>query len=149
MHTDEYWMRQALQCATMAQEKGEVPVGAVIVLNDSLVATGFNLPIANHDPTAHAEIQAIRQAAHVLENYRLLGVTLYVTLEPCVMCLGAMLHARIERLVFGAYDPKAGAVNSLFNIADEPSLNHRLRYTGGVLAEPCGELLRSFFRQRR
>ena len=149
MHTDEYWMRQALQCAIKAQEQGEVPVGAVIVHNDSLLATGFNLPIANHDPTAHAEIQAIRQAAITLENYRLLGVTLYVTLEPCVMCLGAILHARIKRLVFGAYDPKAGAVNSLFNIADEPSLNHRLDYSGGILAEPCGELLRSFFRQRR
>jgi tRNA(adenine34) deaminase len=149
MHADEYWMQQALDCAKQAEAKGEVPVGAVIVKDDTLVSSGYNKSIINHDPSAHAEIQALRMAGEKTQNYRLLGTTLYVTLEPCVMCIGAILHARVERLVFGAYDPRAGAVVSLFKIADEQSLNHRLKYTGGVLAETCGDMLRSFFKQRR
>jgi tRNA(adenine34) deaminase len=146
---DERWMRHALKLARRAQDLGEVPVGAVIVEGDEIVAEGWNRPIASHDPSAHAEMVAMREAAAMRRNYRLGGLTLYVTLEPCVMCAGAIIHARIARLVFGASDPRAGAVNSLYDIIGRPRLNHRPEWTGGVLAEECGVLLQEFFRARR
>jgi tRNA(adenine34) deaminase len=146
---DERWMRHALKLAHRARELGEVPVGAVLVRGDEVVAEGWNRPIASHDPSAHAEMVAMREAAAALKNYRLGGLTLYVTLEPCVMCAGAIVHARIERLVFGATDPKAGAVNSVYDVIANPRLNHRPAWTGGVLAGECGALLQEFFRARR
>src|SRR3990172_6761493 len=146
MLNDEHWMRQALALAERARDEGEVPVGAVLVLNDEIIGAGWNRPIAAHDPTAHAEIVALRAGAARLNNYRLCDTTLYVTLEPCVMCAGAMVHARVARLAFGATDPKAGAVGSVFDILAAPALNHRVSYQGGVLAQECGELLTSFFR---
>jgi tRNA(adenine34) deaminase len=149
MLTDEHWMRVALDCARQAEVEGEVPVGCVIVQNEMELARGYNQPIISHDPTAHAEVQALRKAAKTIGNYRLLDTTLYVTLEPCAMCVGAILHARVQRVVFGASDPKAGALSSLFHLADEVRLNHRLEYSGGVLAEESAQLLRSFFKQRR
>ncbi len=142
-------MAHALACAKKAAEQGEVPVGAVLVLNDEIIAEGFNQPITHHDPTAHAEIMCLRAAGKKLENYRLLNTTLYVTLEPCAMCISAILHARVKRLVYGATDPKAGAVENVFQIADEPRLNHRLEYQGGVLADESAALLREFFKARR
>ncbi|MGH8482277.1 MAG: tRNA adenosine(34) deaminase TadA [Nevskiaceae bacterium] len=142
-------MRHALRLARRAQELGEVPVGAVIVKGEEAVAEGWNQPIAAHDPSAHAEMVAMREAAAALKNYRLGGLTLYVTLEPCIMCAGALIHARIARLVFGASDPRAGAVHSLYDVISEPRLNHRPDWTGGVLAEECGAILQEFFRARR
>jgi len=142
-------MQEALTLARKAGAIGEVPVGAVVVKQGAIIGRGWNHPIAAHDPTAHAEIIAIREAARTLENYRLTDTTLYVTLEPCAMCAGAMVHARLRRLVFGAPDPRAGAAGSLFNIVQTPVLNHRVDLVGGVLAEQCGELLKSFFSQRR
>lgn len=142
-------MRHALNLAKQAEEIQEVPVGAVLVANNTVIGEGFNCSISSCDPTAHAEIVALRAAAQKLNNYRLPALTLYVTLEPCLMCLGAMLHARIQRLVFGACDPKTGAIASLFQILTEPKLNHKLQYTGGVLADECGKLLSDFFRSRR
>lgn len=142
-------MRHALNLAAQAAEQGEVPVGAVIVNDGQLIAEGANRPISGHDPTAHAEIVALRTAGEAENNYRLPGHTLYVTLEPCVMCAGAILHARIERVVFGAWDPKAGAVSSVYDVLSVPRLNHSVEWTGGVLEEECGEILRSFFRERR
>jgi len=142
-------MRHALKLARRAQELGEVPVGAVIVKGDEGVAEGWNRPIASHDPSAHAEMVAMREAAAALRNYRLGGLTLYVTLEPCVMCAGAIIHARIARVVFGASDPRAGAVHSLYDVIARPRLNHRPEWTGGVLGEECGALLQEFFRARR
>lgn len=148
--SDEQWMHHALKLAQRARELGEVPVGAVIVdANGEVVAEGWNQPIAAHDPSAHAEMVAMRAAAAALKNYRLGGLTLYVTLEPCVMCAGAIIHARIGRLVFGAADPKAGAVNSVYDVIANPKLNHRLDWTGGVLADKCGAMLQEFFRARR
>lgn len=149
MNQDEYYMQQALALAERAAEQGEVPVGAVLVKDDSMVAQGWNQPIGLCDPTSHAEINALRAGAKVLDNYRLLDTTLYVTLEPCVMCIGAILHARVGRLVFGASDPKAGAVSSVFQITEETRLNHRIIWHGGVLAEQCSNILKQFFRQRR
>lgn len=146
---DIFFMRQALCFAKKAAEIQEVPVGAILVSNNDIISEGFNCPISSCDPTAHAEIIALRKAAQKLTNYRLPDLTLYVTLEPCIMCLGAMLHARIKRLVFGAYDTKTGAVESLFHIPQEPKLNHKLQYTGGVLADECGQLLSAFFKSRR
>lgn len=146
---DEHWMRHALKLAQRAAELGEVPVGAVLVRNDQVIAEGWNQPIAAHDPSAHAEMVAMREAARSLKNYRLNGLALYVTLEPCVMCAGAIIHARLDRLVFGASDPKAGAVNSVYDVISKPKLNHSLEWTGGVLAKECGAILRSFFRTRR
>jgi len=147
---DERWMRAALAEARRAAESREVPVGAVVVRDGAVLGAGGNRPIAACDPTAHAEIVALRAAARAVGNYRLPGAALYVTVEPCTMCVGAMLHARIERLVFGAAEPKAGAVALL---ADPPTRerahNHRVTVTGGVLAEPCGALLTAFFEQRR
>ncbi len=149
MASDEHWMQQALALAARAGEAGEVPVGAVLVADDSLLAGGWNQPIAGHDPTAHAEVMCLRAAGQVLGNYRLTGTTLYVTLEPCLMCVGAIVHARVARLVFGAFDPKSGAVSSLCHGFELPGLNHRVAASGGVLAEPCGALLREFFSNRR
>ena len=143
-------MSQALECARDAYRSGEVPVGAVLVdPNGVVVARAANAPIASHDPTAHAEIVALRVAGQALGNYRLPGCSLYVTLEPCAMCVGALVHARIERVVFAAPDPKTGACGSVFDLATSPRLNHRLIVTGGVLAEESAALLRTFFAQRR
>jgi tRNA(adenine34) deaminase len=147
--SDEAWMRYAIRLAQRAERQGEVPIGAVIVKDDQCIAEGWNTPIATHDPTAHAEIMAIRKAGVALENYRLPDATLYVTLEPCVMCMGAISHARIKRLVFGAFDPKRGAVCNALSLADASFLNHRVNWVGGVMGEECGELLKDFFRARR
>jgi tRNA(adenine34) deaminase len=146
---DVFFMRRALTLAQKAASADEVPVGAVAIANNEIIGEGFNCPIGTHDPTAHAEIMALRQAAQKSNNYRLPEVTLYVTLEPCVMCVGAMLHARIKRLVFGAIDQKTGAVVSVFKILDEKNLNHRIQYQSGVLAVPCGKILSDFFKDRR
>lgn len=147
--TDEQWMRHALRLAQRAEDQGEVPVGAVLVQEERCVAEGWNQPIQTNDPSAHAEIMALRHAGRRLRNYRLLDTTLYVTLEPCVMCMGAIAHARVRRLVFGAYDPKRGAVCHALQLSDAPFLNHRLEWTGGVLERPCSELLTDFFKARR
>lgn len=146
---DEIWMRQALDQAHKAWALGEVPVGAVIVKDGQVIATGFNQPIGTHDPTAHAEIMALRAAATILGNYRLPGCELYVTLEPCVMCSGAMLHARLARVVFGASDPKTGACGSIVNLFEQNQLNHHTQLTGGLMAQECGALLKDFFAERR
>ena len=142
-------MRAALNEARAAEEAGEVPVGAVVVRGGEVIGRGHNRSIADHDPAAHAEIVALRAAARHQHNYRLENSTLYVSLEPCAMCAGAIVLARIDQLVYGADDPKAGAVRSLFTIADDPRLNHRVRLTTGVRAEECGGLLRAFFAPRR
>ena len=147
--SDEHWMRHAIALAEKAAAAGEVPVGAVIVKDDELIAEGFNRPITDRDPSAHAEMVAIRAAGELLGNYRLPGTSLYVTLEPCVMCAGAIIHARVERLIFGADDPKAGAVHSVYDVISNPRLNHCLEWTGGVLGEECSHNLRAFFKQRR
>jgi len=146
---DAMFMAMALDQAHNGWAMGEVPVGAVIVRDGQVLATGFNQPIANHDPTAHAEIQAMRAAATLLGNYRLAGCTLYVTLEPCAMCAGAIQHARITRLVYGARDPKTGACGSVVDLFSEKKLNHHTAVDGGVLAERCGTLLSDFFAERR
>ena len=146
---DLKWMRHALQLAKQAEMKEEVPVGAVLVLNDELIAQGCNQPIATQDPTAHAEIIALRHGAKQLRNYRLIDTTLYVTLEPCVMCVGAMIHARIKRVVFGAHDQKSGALGGAFNLYDQSRFNHQLEFQDGVLSDECSHLLKSFFQQRR
>ena len=143
-------MRLALEQAARAKDLGEVPVGAVLLdASGQLIATGFNRTIADHDPTAHAEIVALRTAAREVQNYRLPGATLYVTLEPCAMCLGAMLHARLGRIVFAAADPKTGACGSVVNLLEHATLNHQTALTSGILAEECGTYLRDFFRDRR
>jgi tRNA(adenine34) deaminase len=142
-------MRAALVLAEEARRAGEVPVGAVVVADGRVAASGFNAPISRHDPTAHAEIAALRAAAEALANYRLPGCDLYVTLEPCAMCAGAIMHARIRRLVFGARDPKTGACGSVTDLFAEPRINHHTTVTGGVLAEECGALLSAFFAEKR
>ena len=142
-------MQHALALARRAQEEGEVPVGAVVVLDEKVIGEGWNRPVSASDPTAHAEVQAMRSAAQTLRNYRLLGSTLYVTLEPCAMCVGAMFHARIRRVVYGASDPKTGAAGSTVNLFEEKRLNHHALVQGGVLAEECGALLSAFFASRR
>ena len=147
--TDADWMQAALLLAARAAASGEVPVGAVLVQGESLLAEGWNQPIAAHDPTAHAEVLALRAAGQSLGNYRLADTTLYVTLEPCLMCVGAIVHARVARLVFGAFDPKSGAVTSCMHGFDVPGLNHRVASAGGILAGECGALLKQFFRDRR
>jgi len=147
--TDEAWMAHALALARGAGERGEVPVGAIVVCGDAIVGRGGNAPIAGNDPTAHAEIAALREAAAKLRNYRLPGCALYVTLEPCAMCAGAIIHARLARLVFGARDPKTGACGSVIDLFGEPRLNHHTRVTSGVAAEECGGLLTQFFAARR
>ncbi|MDR2128547.1 MAG: tRNA adenosine(34) deaminase TadA [Burkholderiaceae bacterium] len=146
---DAHWMRQALLAARAAAARGEVPVGAVLVRDGQLIASGGNAPIAGNDPTAHAEIEVLRQAARALGNYRLEGCTLYVTLEPCAMCAGAMLNARLARVVFGARDPKTGAAGSVLDLFAQPALNHQTALAGGVLADACGALLQAFFKARR
>ena len=147
--TDAHWMRQALAQAQAAGQAGEVPVGAVVVRGGEVIATGRNAPVQGQDPTAHAEIMALRAAAQRLGNYRLEGCTLYVTLEPCAMCSGAMLHARVPRVVFGAADPKTGAAGSVVDLFSSPQLNHQTQVQGGVLADECAALLAAFFRERR
>jgi len=147
--TDEDWMRHALTLAQRAAEEGEVPVGAVVVCDGELLGAGWNRPIATHDPSAHAEIMALREAGQRAGNYRLPGATLYVTLEPCPMCCGAMVHARIARVVFGATDPKTGAAGSVFSLLQSPLHNHEVKVEGGMLADECGQTLREFFQQRR
>jgi tRNA(adenine34) deaminase len=146
---DEGFMRLAIAEARQAERLGEVPVGAVVVQDGEVIGRGRNTPIGSCDPTAHAEIGALREATHRLGNYRLTGTTLYVTLEPCIMCAGAMRHARVARLVYGAADPKSGAAGTVIGLYRGPGANHDLVVTGGVLAEECGELLRAFFRSRR
>ena len=147
--TAEYWMREALDEARKAGEEGEVPVGALVLLNGKIIGRGHNSPIRQCDPSAHAEIIALRQAAHNAGNYRLPGSALIVTIEPCIMCVGAMIQARVDELIYGARDPKAGAVHSIFHIADARELNHRISATGGILEEECGALIREFFAARR
>jgi len=147
--THEYWMRHALSLAQRAWDEGEVPVGAVLVHNNQVIGEGWNRPIGRHDPTAHAEIMALRQGGLVLQNYRLLDTTLYVTLEPCVMCAGAMVHSRIGTLVFGARDLKTGAAGSLMDVLHHPGMNHRVEIVEGTLRDECSGVLSEFFRQRR
>lgn len=146
---DRRWMRRALRLARRAGAAGEVPVGALVVREGKLLGAAANAPIALHDPSAHAEVLALRRAAQRCRNYRLPGATLYVTLEPCIMCVGAIVQARVERVVFGAPDPRAGAVETVFQALDHPALNHRAPWTGGVEAEASATLLRDFFRARR
>ncbi len=147
--TDEDWMWHALRLAQRAEQQGEVPVGAVLARDDRCIAEGWNQPIQLHDPTAHAEMQALRKAGQALQNYRLVDTTLYVTLEPCVMCMGAIAHARVKRLVFGAFDPKRGAVCHALQLSDAAFLNHKIDWLGGVLQANCAELLTDFFKARR
>jgi len=146
---DEKWMKLALEQARLAQVMDEVPVGAVLVQDDQLIASAHNQPISNNDPTAHAEIQLLRAAGKKLNNYRLPNTTLYVTLEPCTMCLGAMIHARVSRVVFGAYDEKTGVCGSCQDLSTSECFNHSIDTRGGVLANECKQLLQQFFKKRR
>jgi tRNA(adenine34) deaminase len=146
---DEFWMEEALRAAQLALQAGEVPVGAVVVCDGNIVGRGGNRAITDSDPTAHAEIVALRDAGRNLGNYRLSGCELFATIEPCSMCAGALVHARISRLVYGADDPKAGAVHSVMEVVNHPRLNHRMEVRGGVLAGRCVELLQEFFKNRR
>jgi tRNA(adenine34) deaminase len=149
MDTHDTFMRAALEEARKGFDTGEVPVGAVVVLDGDVVGRGFNQPIGSHDPTSHAEIVAIRAAARALGNYRLVGTTLYVTIEPCLMCVGAMVHARVGTLVFGALEPKSGAIESAVRAHESPGLNHAFDVVPGVLADDCREIIQQFFRDRR
>jgi tRNA(adenine34) deaminase len=149
MSRDEEWMRRALELALRAEAEGEVPVGALVVRDDQLLGEGWNQPVALRDPTAHAEILAMRNAAQSVGDYRLAGTTIYVTLEPCPMCAAAIAYARIARLVFGAWDPRQGAAGSAFNLFAAPAMNHRVDAFGGVLSEECGAQLKRFFAARR
>jgi len=149
MTDHDHFMRAAIEEAGKASAAGEVPVGAIVVLDGAIVGRGFNQPISGVDPTAHAEIVALRDAARTIGNYRLTGATLYVTIEPCQMCVGAMVHARVATLVFGASEPKAGAVVSTMRAHEHPALNHRIEATGGVLDDECREIIQEFFRLRR
>jgi tRNA(adenine34) deaminase len=146
---DRQFMQQALDQAKLAAMAGEVPVGAVLVKDGKIISRGFNQPIGNSDPSAHAEMMALRAAAHIESNYRLPGTTLYVTLEPCIMCAGAMLHARVERVVFGATDSKTGAAGSVLNVFSEKQINHQTQVEGGIMDDECGQILRDFFKGRR
>jgi tRNA(adenine34) deaminase len=146
---DEFWMEEALRCAQRALESGEVPVGAVIVRDGRIMGRGFNRNITDSDPAAHAEIIALREAGVAIGNHRLEECELFVTIEPCAMCAGALVHARIKRLIYGADDPKAGAVHSVLQVINHPQLNHRMEVRSGILAGRCAELLQSFFRNRR
>ena len=147
--SDVDWMRRALALAARAEAEGEVPVGAIVVRDEAVLGEGWNRPIGSHDPTAHAEVLALRAAAGAVGDYRLGGATLYVTLEPCPMCAAAIAHARVARLVFGAWDPRQGAAGSVFNLVAADAMNHRVDAFGGVLSEECGALLRRFFAGRR
>jgi tRNA(adenine34) deaminase len=147
--TDELWMQEALRCAQRALEVGEVPVGAVVVYAGKIVGRGWNRNISDSDPTAHAEIVALREAGATLGNHRLGDCDLFATIEPCAMCAGALVHARVRRLVYGAEDPKAGAVHSIMQVLNHPGLNHKIEVCGGVLAGRCSEMLQAFFRSRR
>ena len=149
MSTDELWMEEALRAAQRALEAGEVPVGAIVVLDGKVVARGWNQNIGTNDPTAHAEIAALRAAGAALGNYRLVDCDLFATIEPCTMCAGALVHARIKRLVYGADDPKAGAIRSVMQVANHPLLNHTMEVQSGVLAGRCAELVQTFFKNRR
>ncbi len=149
MTSDDEWMRHALTLAHKAADLGEVPVGAVLVKEGQLISEGWNQPIMNHDPTAHAEIMAIRNAAQSIENYRLPGTTLYITIEPCSMCAGAIIHSRISRVVFGASEPRAGAAGSVINLLQNEQFNHQTELTSGVLADECSQILKDFFARRR
>ena len=146
---DQFYMQRAIELAKKAAQNQEVPVGAVLVLENKIISEGWNRPIMSCDPTAHAEIVALREGAKQLNNYRLINTTLYVTLEPCAMCVGALVHARVKRVVFGAFDTKAGAVQSVFPLGSATQFNHRIEYLGGLLGETCGELLSGFFKARR
>ncbi|MFB2648943.1 tRNA adenosine(34) deaminase TadA [Shewanella mangrovisoli] len=146
---DEHWMRVAMSMAEKAEAAGEVPVGAVLVKDGQQIAAGYNLSISEHDPCAHAEIQCLRAAGQTIENYRLLDTTLYVTLEPCAMCAGAMVHSRIARVVFGAKDEKTGAAGTVLNLLQHPAFNHQVEVTSGVLAQDCADQLSRFFKRRR
>jgi tRNA(adenine34) deaminase len=146
---DALWMQLALEQARLAESQGEVPVGAVLVIGEALVAAAYNAPISGCDPSAHAEIAVLRKAAGQLHNYRLPTSTLYVTIEPCTMCMGAIIHSRVQRVVFGAREPRAGAVVSQLKLAEQDFYNHRVEVTEGVLADECGALVSSFFRSRR
>lgn len=148
-HSDEYWMARALELAAQGASIGEVPVGAVVVRDGKELGAGFNTPITGCDPTAHAEINALRDASAKVENYRLSGATLYVTLEPCTMCVGAIVHSRISRLVYGACEPKAGAVESARRTLDEPHLNWQVEAVGGILQDDCSQIISDFFSRRR
>lgn len=147
--TDTAFIKQALALACSAAEQGEVPVGAILTKDEKIIAEGTNAPIGSHDPTAHAEIIALRKAASKIGNYRLPGTTLYVTLEPCIMCMGAIIHARLDRVVFGAFDPKTGAAGSRYSIGSDGLLNHHLKITGGICESECSSLLKAFFKARR
>jgi tRNA(adenine34) deaminase len=147
--TDLHFMLQAMKFAAAAATNGEVPVGAVLVQNNNIIANGSNSPITDNDPTAHAEINALRCGGKNVKNYRLPGSTLYVTLEPCIMCMGAIIHARIQRLVFGACDPKGGAAVSCYQIGSDALLNHHIAITGGICEQECATLLKDFFRKKR
>lgn len=149
MQSDEAYMRRAIELAREAEAAGEVPVGAVIVHQGRIIGEGSNRPVSSHDPTAHAEMVALRAAGLGLQSYRMSGATLYVTLEPCPMCATAMVHARVMRLVFGAWDPRQGAAGSAFDLTHAPALNHALDAFGGVLSDECGQMLKDFFRRRR
>ncbi len=147
--SDESFMQQALIMAAKAAEQGEVPVGAIVVVNDEVVGKGWNKPISSNDPTAHAEVIAVRDAAAALQNYRLTDATLYVTIEPCSMCAGALIHARISRVVYGAMEPKSGAVESNLCLFDAAHVNHQVEYLGGILADECSSVISDFFKRRR
>lgn len=147
--TEKALMQRTIDLALKAQAAGEVPVGALIALNGEVIGEGWNRPILAHDPTAHAEIEALREAGRQIENYRLVGATLFVTLEPCVMCMGAISHARIQRVIYGAPDPKRGAAGSALQLAEADFLNHRIEVSGGLYGEECSNLLLDFFRARR
>ena len=149
MSTDYDFMRIALEEAESGYRHGEVPVGAVLVREGIVVVQAHNAPIAKNDPSAHAEMLVLRRAAQIMANYRLAGTELYVTIEPCIMCAGAIIHARVERVIFGARDPKCGAVVSLYNILDDKRLNHQVKITEGILKEECGEIISRFFREKR
>jgi len=149
MNKDEQWMKIALIEAKLAMDENEVPVGAILVHENNLIAQAHNQPIKNNDPTAHAEIEVLRKAGEKLQNYRLAKTTLYVTLEPCAMCLGAMIHARIERVVFGASDPKSGVCGSTINLSSKSIFNHQISVSGGILEHECKNILQSFFKLRR
>jgi tRNA(adenine34) deaminase len=146
---DAHYMRLALEQASLAENAGEVPIGAIIVFKDEIIGRGFNRNLLDHDPSAHAEMVALREAARTLRNHRLSGCEMFVTMEPCAMCAGALIHARISRLIYGASDPKAGAVGSVLEVLNHPKLNHQMAVTSGVLLEECSGIVRDFFRSRR